>query len=59
MSVESVRVQGQPGSGEAPFDEAGRVVDLLQAVPDEVDQAGEAGDGEVGQHAALEHRRNP
>ena len=36
------------------FDEAG-VLDLLQAVPDDLDQVSEAGDGEVGQHAALEH----
>jgi hypothetical protein len=47
--------QGQPGSGEAAFDEAGLVLDLLQAVPDHLDQVGEAGDGEVGQHPALEH----
>jgi hypothetical protein len=31
-------------------------MDFLQAVPDDLDQVGEAGDGEVGQHAALEHR---
>src|SRR5690349_4388242 len=48
--------QGQPGSGEAAFDEAGPVLDLLQAVPDDLDQVAEAGDGEVGQHAAFEHR---
>jgi len=45
-------LEGQPGSGEAAFDEAGLVLDLLQAVPDDVDQLGEAGDGEVGQDAA-------
>jgi hypothetical protein len=47
--------QGQPGSGEASFDEAGPVLDLLQAVPDDLDQVAEAGDGEVGQHAAFKH----
>ena len=52
-------VQGQPCSGETAFDEAGLVLDLLQAVPDDLDQVGEAGDGEVGQHAALEHRPDP
>jgi hypothetical protein len=31
-------VQGQPGSGEAASDEAGLVLDLLQAVPDDLDQ---------------------
>src|SRR6516165_1658457 len=51
--------QGQPGSGEAAFDEAGPVVDLLQAVPDDLDQVAEAGDGEVGQHAAFKHRPDP
>jgi hypothetical protein len=30
-------VQGQPGSGGAAFDEAGLVLDLLQAVPDDLD----------------------
>jgi hypothetical protein len=48
--------QGQACSGEAAFDEAGLVPDLLQAVPDDQDQVAGAGDGEVGQHAALEHR---
>jgi hypothetical protein len=48
--------QDQSGSGEAAFDEAGLVMDFLQAVPDDLDQVGEAGDGQVGQHAALEHR---
>ena len=47
--------QGQPGSGEAPLDEAGPVLDLLQAVPDDLDEVAEAGDGEVGQHTAFEH----
>src|SRR6266568_9353837 len=56
MSIESVRVQGQPGAGQASLDEAGLVLDLLQAAPDDLDQVGEAGDGEVGQDAALEHR---
>src|SRR5260370_27433693 len=56
---ESVWLQGQPRSGEAPLDEAGLVLDLLQAVPDDLDQVGEAGDGEVGQDAALEHRPDP
>jgi len=28
-------------------------------VPDDLDQVGEAGDGEVGQHAALEHGPDP
>jgi hypothetical protein len=46
--------RGQACSGEAAFDEAGLVLDLLQAVPDDPDQVAEAGDGEVGQHAALE-----
>jgi hypothetical protein len=31
-------VAGQPCSGEAAFDEAGLVLDLLQAVPDDLDQ---------------------
>src|SRR5689334_12764463 len=48
-------VPGQPGSGEASFDEAGPVLDLPQAVPDDLDQVAEAGDGEVGQHAAFKH----
>src|SRR5258708_2493128 len=56
---ESVWLQGQPRSGEAPLDEAGLVLDLLQAVPDNLDQVGEAGDGEVGQDAALEHGPDP
>ena len=47
--------QGQPSSGEAPLDEAGPVLDLLQAVPDDLDEVAEAGDGEVGQHTAFEH----
>src|SRR5437899_11379324 len=51
--------QGQSGSGEAAFDEAGPVLDLLQAVPDDLDQVSEAGDGKVGQHAAFEHRPDP
>ena len=51
--------QGQPCSGEAALDEAGLILDLLQAVPDDLDQVGEAGNGEVGQHAALEHRPDP
>jgi hypothetical protein len=29
---------------------------FLQTVPDDLDQVGEAGNGEVGEHAALEHR---
>jgi hypothetical protein len=45
--------QGQGGSGEAGPYEAGLVLDLLQAVPDDLDQVGEAGEGEVGEHAAL------
>ena len=32
------RVQGQPCSGETAFDEAGPVLDLLQAVPDDLGQ---------------------
>jgi len=59
MSAGSVWVEGQPGSGEASLDEAGLVLDLLQAVPDDLDQVAEAGDGEVGQDAALEHRPDP
>ena len=47
--------QGQACSGEAALDEAGPVLDLLQAVPDDLDQVAEAGDGEAGQHAPLEH----
>ena len=50
MSIESVRVQGQPGSGEAPLDDVGLVLDLFQALPDDVDQVGEAGLVEAGQH---------
>ena len=30
------------------------ILDLLQAVPDDLDQVAEAGNGEVRQHAALE-----
>jgi hypothetical protein len=52
----SISVQGQPCSGQSAFDEAGLVPDLLQAVPDDLGQAGEGGHGEVGEHAALEHR---
>ena len=52
-------IQGQACSGEAAFDKAGPVLDLLQTVPDDQDQVGEAGDGEVGQHAALEYRPDP
>jgi hypothetical protein len=37
----------------------GLVLDFLQAVPDDLDQVGEAGDGEVGQDAALEHGPDP
>ena len=60
MSVRCSRwVQCQPGSGEAAFDEAGPVLDLLQAVPDDLDQVAEAGDGEVGEDAALEHGPDP
>src|SRR5262249_34962584 len=59
MSAGSVWVQGEPGSGEASLDYPGPVLDFLQAVPDDVDQVGEAGDGEVGQDAALEHRPDP
>jgi hypothetical protein len=44
-------VQGQPCSGEAAFDDAGLVLDLLQAVPDDMEQLAEAGDSKVGQHA--------
>ncbi len=51
--------QVQACSGEAALDEAGLVLDLLQAVPEDLDQVGEAGDGEVGEHAALEHRPDP
>jgi hypothetical protein len=53
------RLQGQPGSGEAAFEEAGLVLDFLQAVPDDLEQAGVAGGGLVGQHAALERRPDP
>src|SRR5262249_30816407 len=59
MSAGSVWVQGEPGSGEASLDYPGPVLDLLQAVPDDVDQVGEAGDGEDGQDPALEHRPDP
>jgi hypothetical protein len=48
--------QGRACSGEAALDEAGLVLDLLQAVPDDLHQVGEAGDGEVGQYVALEDR---
>ena len=57
--VRRVWLQAQPSSGEAAFDEAGLVLDFLQAVPDDLDQVGEAGDGEVGQGAALEHGPDP
>ena len=40
-------------SGETAFDKAGPVLDLLQAMPDDLDQVAEAGDGEVG-HGPLE-----
>src|SRR6266536_3383432 len=56
MSVMCSRwLQGQPSPGEAAVNEAGLVLNLLQAVADDLDQVAEAGDGEVGQHAALEH----
>ena len=42
-------------SHEPAFDEVGLVLDLLQAVPDDLDQVAEAGDGEVG-HGPLEQR---
>ena len=51
--------QAEPGSGEAAVDKTGLVLDFLQAVPDDLDQVGEAGDGEVGQDAALEHGPDP
>jgi hypothetical protein len=51
--------QDQACPSEAAFDEAGPVLDLLQAMPDDLDQVAEAGDGEVGKHAALEHRPDP
>src|ERR1022692_425040 len=57
--VRQVWLQAQPGSGEAAFDKPGLVLDFLQAVPDDLDQVGEAGDGEVGQDAALEHGPDP
>ena len=47
--------QGQACSGEAALDEGRPVLDLLQAVPDDLDQVAEAGDGEIGQHAAFKH----
>jgi hypothetical protein len=49
---------GQACSGliEAALDEAGLVLDRHQAVPDDPDQVAEAGDGEVGQDAALQDR---
>src|ERR1017187_3234582 len=57
--VRQVWLQAQPGSDEAAFDKPGLVLDFLQAVPDDLDQVGEAGDGEVGQDAALEHGPDP
>jgi hypothetical protein len=38
MSAGSVWVGGKPGSGEAALDEAGLILDLLQAVPDDLDR---------------------
>jgi hypothetical protein len=35
--------QGQPCSGKAAFDKSGLVLDLLQAVPEDLDQVGKAG----------------
>src|SRR6266568_1886159 len=57
--VRRVWLHAQPGSEEAAFDKQGLVLDLLQAVPDDLDQVGEAGHGEVGQDAALEHGPDP
>src|SRR5512142_2620961 len=57
--VRRVWLYAQPGSGEAAFDEQGLVLDLLQAVPDHLDQLGEAGHGGVGQDAALEYGPDP
>src|SRR5260370_11191107 len=57
--VRRVWLHAQPGSEEAAFDEQGLVLDLLQAVPDDLDQVSEAGHGEVGQDAALEHGPDP
>jgi XTP/dITP diphosphohydrolase len=49
---EVFRFQNQACSGEAAFEEAGLVLDLL-ALPDGLDQVGEAGGGETSQHARL------
>src|SRR6266542_3042443 len=57
--VRRVWLHAQPGSEEAAFYKQGLVLDLLQAVPDDLDQVGEAGHGEVGQDAALEHGPDP
>jgi hypothetical protein len=46
----------RPVPARQPSSSPGLVLDLLQAVPDDLDQVAVAGDGEVGQHAALEHR---
>src|SRR5260370_18584124 len=57
--VRRVWLHAQPGSEEAALDKAGLVLDLLQAVPDDLDQVSEAGYGEVGQDAALEPGPDP
>jgi hypothetical protein len=41
--VRQVWLQAQPGSDEAALDEAGLVLDFLQAVPDDLDQVGSPG----------------
>ena len=48
-----------PGSGEASVDEAGPVLDFVQAVLDDLQQMSESGEGDVGQRSALEGRPGP
>ena len=43
MSRCPVGFEGQPGSGNAALDQAGLILDLLQPVPDDLDQVAEAG----------------
>lgn len=47
----------EASSGEASLDEAGLVLDFLQTVPDDLQQVGVVGGGEVGKRTAL--RQSP
>ena len=45
--------EAEAGSGEAAVDEGGLVLDFLQPALDGLQEVGEAGEGDVGQRAAL------